>query len=962
MFTRDTYRNQERRRSLVLIAAGVFAIYLAASYLSVLWTDYLWFQSLGFGATFRTNLFTSALLWAAGFVVTFGFVWVNLIAANRLAPRFGILDLGPEEEVIERFRQWAEPFGRRLWFALAAVMGVLLGSGLSARREVFLAATHPVSFDAVDPQFGADLSFFVFRLPLWELLVSFATNLVVFTGALVVAVYFLNGGVRLGAGGRPVVRVGVKTHISVLAAVLALIRALAYHLDRYELLFRRNEGFFGAGFTDITARLPALNLLVLVAVAAAGLLLWNIRRSGWTLAWVSLGGWLLVALVAGVAYPLVIQRLQVDNDPFAREQTYIERNIEATRRAYGLTDVEVRAWAPEPNLVAADIEANAATFDNFRLWDPDVLTRTYQKNQEIRPYYRIDQVDTDRYTIDGELRQVMIAIRELEDGNAEIPTDWQNQRLIYTHGFGAVLNEAAVVGEDGQPQFVIQDVPPVINVPDIVLDQPRIYFGETYDSGRSVIVKTGTRAQEIDFPLAQGSAEYEYEGDGGVEMGSLVRRAGFALRYRDLNILISPQIRSDSRVVMHRNIRDIVDNLAPFLRADSDPYPVLVDGGVKWVIDMYTITGEYPYAEPVEGAQGDTQRLRRASGLPGVGGFNYIRNSVKAVIDAYDGSVAFYVTDRSDPLIASWSSIYPGMFSEGPIPAELADHLRYPQDLFTLQGEIYRDYHMDDVSEFFRRLDVWQIPADPSTVLRRPAELLWGDSPTTADWTKVDYLKQSLPTYLLLRLPGEEEPSYVLSQSFSPAGKINLSSILVADSSEGRYGRLVDYRLDRGSAVDGGGQVGQRIEGDEEFSAQFTLWRGQGSDVILGDMLLVPIEDSILYIQPVFLAAENLGGLPEFRRVIVAYGDTIEWGDSLDQALGLVFGTIAPDPGEPTDDDVAGLLESASAAFDAAREALTRGDLAAYQQLIERAEALIRQAAEQLASTTQAALPSRSLG
>ncbi len=575
MFARETYRTQERRRYLVLVAAVVGGLYLLLSYLSDLWTDYLWFDSVGYVDTFRTNLLATIAIGVAGFAVVFLFVLVNLIVANRLAPRFGLLDLGPDEEVIERFRQWAEPYGRRLWMGIALIIGLLLGTGLIARREVILLFFHSVPFDIADAQFGTDLSFYVFRLPFWHLLVSFATNLVLFSGILVVAVHFLNGGVRVGAGGRPAVRSGVKAHVSVLAAVFALVRAASYHLDRYDLLFRRNEGFYGAGFTDIEARLPALNLLVLVAIVAAGLLIWNIRRPGWTLAWVSIGGWILVSIVAGAVYPEVVQRLRVDNDPFAREQPYFERNIEATRLAYDIDGIEVRAWEPSPTLEPADIEANSTTFDNLRLWDPDVLTRTYQKNQEIRPYYRIDQVDTDRYMVDGKPRQVMIAIRELEDGNPDIPTDWQNQRLIYTHGFGAVVNEAAVVGEDGQPEFVIKDVPPVATVVEFELEQPRIYFGETYDPNRPVIVRTGTRPQEIDFPLAQGSAETEYDGEGGVEISSLAHKVAFALRYRDLNLLISPQIRSDSRVLIHRNIRTIVEELGHEIATPQEAREIL---------------------------------------------------------------------------------------------------------------------------------------------------------------------------------------------------------------------------------------------------------------------------------------------------------------------------------------------------------------------------------------------------
>lgn len=942
------YHSLERRRGPLFYGGVILVAYLVTSWAARLWTDYLWFESVGQTHVWVVRVGMKAAVGAAGFLIVFLFVWVNLMVADRLSPRYGSFDFAVDDEMVERFRRWSEPYGRRLWVGMALILALLLGAGMSAWSDRFLLAANAVSFGVTDPQFGLDLSFFVFALPVWSLLVSFLTNLVIFTGLLVVAVHVLNGSARFAAGGRPAVRSGVKTQLSILAALFMVLRALSYRVDSFELLFNRNQGFYGAGFADITARLPALRLLELVALVASGLLLWNIRRPGWTLAWVSLGGWLAVSLLGLFAYPAVVQRFRVDNDPFARERPFIERNIAFTRAAYDLTDVEVRPWEPQPVLTLDDITAHATTFDNLRLWDPDVLTRTYRKNQEIRPYYRIDQVDTDRYTVEGRPLQTMIAVRELEDDNPDLPNDWQNRRLIYTHGFGAVLNAAAVVAVDGQPEFIVKDIPPVSTLEELTIEQPRVYFGETYDPDRPLVVKTGSRPQEIDFPLAQGSAENEYGGAGGVRISSMLHKAAFALRYRDLNLLISPQVRDDSRMLMHRNIRTIVDQVAPFLAADSDPYPVVVNGRLVWVIDMYTTSGFYPYSEPIDAVGLDTRRMRRASGLPGVGGFNYIRNSVKAVIDAYDGTMRFYIVDPSDPIVGAWARIHPGLFAGEEPPADLRSHFRYPQDLFTLQSEIYRDYHMDKSLEFFQRVDPWQITEDPSTILRRPHEALWGDIPEGGGSAKLTYLPESLPTYLLLRLPGEEDASYALSQSFKPSGKINMASILIADSTDGRYGRLIDYRFGRGSAVEGAGQVGERIEQDSEIGQQFTLWRGQGSDVVLGDMLVLPIDQSIMYVQPVFLAAES-GGLPEFRRVIVVYGDQIEWAPSLDEALGLVFGTEVGRT--DTASDVEGLLAAAAAAFERAEAALKQGDLAGYQRLVNEAESLITQALDLLAST-----------
>lgn len=941
------YRSLEKRRGGAFYLGIVFAVYLILSWGARLWTDYLWFVSVGQSDVWVVRVVARWVVGGVSFLIVFLFVWMNLVVADRLSPRYGPLDLATDDELVERFRQWSEPYGRRLWIGMAFILALLLGATMGAWSDRFLLGANAVGFGVTDPQFGLDLSLFVFSLPVWSLLVSFFTNLIVFTTVLVVAVHVLNGSVLI-SGGRPAVRSGVKTHLSILGAVFLLVRAAAYRVDSFELLFRRNVGFFGAGFTDITARLPALRLLELVAVVAAVMLLWNIRRPGWTLAWVSIAGWLVVSLGGLFILPALVQRFRVDNDPLAREQPYIDRNIGFTRAAYGLDRVQVQTWEPQPDVGLEDLADHAPTFDNLRLWDPDVLTRTYQKTQEIRSYYRIDQVDTDRYLLDEGLSQVMIAVRELEDSSSEIPTDWQNQRLIYTHGFGAVANEAAVVAVDGQPDFIVRDVPPVSTRPELDLDQPRVYFGETYEPQRPLVVRTGSRPQELDIPLAQGSAENQYDGEAGVEISSIWHKAAFAIRYRDLNLLISPQVRDDSQMLMHRNIRTIVEEVAPFLDADADPYPVVLDGRLVWVLDLYTTSGFYPYSEPVDAVGNDTRRMRLDSGLPGVGGFNYIRNSAKATVDAYDGTVRLYIVDPTDPIIQAWKRIHPGLFTESTPPPGLEAHFRYPQDLFTIQSEIYRDYHMDEVSEFFQREDPWSISRDPSTILRYPRSLLWGDRLEQGDQAKVTYLEETLPIYLMLQLPGEEETSYGLSQAFNPAGKLNLSSILIADSTAGRYGRLIDLRLGRSSAVEGPGQVGDRIEQHDQIGAQFTLWRGQGSDVVLGDMLVLPIGQSVMYVQPVFLAAES-GGLPEFRRVIVVYGDQIEWAPSLDEALGLVFGTEVGGP--DTEADVEGLLAAAAGAFERADAALKQGNLAEYQRLVDQAESLVAQALDLLAST-----------
>ncbi|HSO50802.1 MAG TPA: UPF0182 family protein, partial [Acidimicrobiia bacterium] len=612
------------------------------------------------------------------------------------------------------------------------------------------------------------------------------------------------------------------------------------------------------------------------------------------------------------------------------------------------------------DLEAADIEASRLTIDNMRIWDPSVLPRTYQNFQELRNYYTLGVVDTDRYLNQGTPTQVMLAVRELEE--VALPRDdWLNQRLLYTHGFGAVVNVANVVADDGQPRFLLSDVPPVAAVEDFELTEPRVYFGETYQEGRPIIVKTGDEPQEVDFPLAdEGTAYNEYAGEAGVELNSIWKRLAFAFRYRDLNLFISGEVRADSRVLVERNVGHILEAVAPFLHLDTDPYPVILDGKILWVVDLYTTSSWYPYSQPLENAA--IGRLAQSSQLRR--GLNYMRNSVKAVVDSHDGHVTFYLVDPDDPLAVAWSEAFPGLFTPASeMPEGLEEHLRYPQDLFRVQGQLYLEYHVNDANELFSGNDAWSLPLDPATISRDSAslggsELLFGDvrDPTTAE---LRYRAEILPYYLLTKLPGEEDLSYLLLQPFTPSSRRNMSSFLVADSTPGRYGRLIDFRMPQGDFVDGTEQVGQRIDQDGDISEQFTLWDNQGSTVIKGDMLVIPIEDALLYIQPIFLEAEG-GGIPEFRRVIVVYGDQVEWAETLDLALAQVFGEgtggepVEPEPTPPGGETVAELLAEAVAAFRQADEALTAGDLAGYQRWVNEAERLIDEAQAILESAVEA--------
>lgn len=952
MFTRvpPDYGTGRRRPILVILAVGL-AIYLLLTAAGTLWTDFLWFDSIGFEGVWLRNWGTSLLLGAAGVLVAFLIIWGSLKVVDRFVPRWAPFDLTEEEELVERFRDWVEPRLRQLRLLITGGLALIMGLTVSTWRDQVFMFLNSKSFDEADPIFGVDIGFYVFRLPLWSTLVDWLFGLLVLATIVVAVALYLNGAIRFD-GRRLSTTRGAKVYISTLLAILALVRAFAYRIDMYEILYSsRAEKFFGPGFTDVNARLPALRLLMVVALLAAALFIINIFRRGWTLALVSVGSWLAVAILAGSVYPAFIQRFSVLPDQLGKETEFITNNMEATKRAYMLDGVEVRDFAASDDLTASEIAANETTVDNLRIWNTSVLPRTYQNFQELEPYYALTKVDTDRYEANGQPNQVMVAVRELEEGNLPVE-DWQSEHLFYTHGYGAVVNQANVVQADGQPEFLLKDVPPVASVEGLELDQPQVYFGETAIPGRPVIVKTGSEPQEIDRPLPGGDTQRnEYDGSGGVVLDNFFKRLAFAFRYRDINLLISNQIRPDSRVLVERNVTEIVDQVAPFLAADADPYPVILDGEILWVLDMYTVTDRYPYSEPINLDARD--RLALTSGL--TMGTNYVRNSVKAVIDAHDGEVTFYVYDDTDPIVNAWVDTHPDLFAPvEEMPDGLESHLRYPQDMFRVQAYVYLDYHVTEENQLFSGNNAWSFPSDPSIDTENPKrtgdERIWGDLRSTNG-----LMSQLLPYYLLTELPGESDLSYLLLQPFNPRAKQNMVSFMVADSTPGRYGRLIDFRMPQGELVDGAQQAGQRIEQDADIAQQLSLWRGDGSDVIKGDMLVVPIETSILYIQPIFLE-ENGGAFPEFRRVAVVFADRVEWDDSLEGALELVFG---PDDGSgepPTDPPTGGgmiedLIADAQEAFDNAEAALRAGDLASYQSWVEEAQRILDQIAESVSGT-----------
>ena len=922
------------RRGLSFIVFVVIIGFSVARAIATFFTNYLWFDSVNLNSVWIKILLTKGALVGATSLLAFIFIFTNLRLAVRATPVMDIFESFESQDPLSRFRAWTnERFLRyRLWGSIG--LSLFLGAGASQLWEQVLLFLNQQSFGVTDPVFQADVSRYVFGLPLYRLFISWGFQLVIFTSLIIVLFFVATGALQLRQGRLPEVSSGAKAHLSVLLAFIAILKAFAYRLDSMELLYSPRGKVFGASYTDVIAHLPALNLLILISLFGAVLLLVNIKRRGWLLPATAISLWLAVSIIVGGLVPAAIQRFRVVPDELNKELPYVENHIDYTRLAYGLDSIEEKSFAASPDLSQDDISNNKQTVDNIRLWDPTVLAETYSQLQEIRAYYALQEVDVDRYRINGELTQVMVAARELDQTNLPA-VGWVNERLQYTHGFGVVFSPANNVASQGQPDFYVKGVPATTTVAELEVQQPRIYFGESADSVEYVVVNS--LQDEVDYPLStegQSVAYTNYSGDGGVGIGSFFRRLGFALRYSELNLLISNQLSDDSKLIMERNIVSRVKKAAPFLYTDNDPYLALIDGNLFWIIDMYTVSDKYPYAQPA-----DTRRINENSGLPV--NFNYLRNSVKAVVNAYDGTMNFYVVDENDPIMTAYNDIFPDLFSpKSEMSSELLDHIRYPEDLFTIQSDMYRDYHMTDPRVFYADEDPWVIPSDSSTTPR--VATLRGE------FTEIGF-KPMLPYYLLMSLPGETDLSYLIFQPFNPENRPNMQSFLVADADPENYGQLIDFRLPKGEFVDGPSQVATRINQDPDISQIFTLLDQQGSSVIKGNLFVVPINQSILYYQPIYLQGEQ-NPLPEFKFVVVVFQDRIIMSETLSEALASIFGNelISDVVEESEGESPLDLLAKATTAFEQAQEQLQKGNLGKYQELIDQAQQYVDLAIDQL--------------
>ena len=900
----------DRRRRLVLWFLLILAVLGLVGQAVPLYTDWLWFQEVGYAQVFLTILKLRGWLFIGVGVGTLFFLYLNLAFAARTARPDVLWEL--EDQLGLPGPAVLEPLIRRLLLPVLGLIAFFSGVSASTNWETVLQYFNATPFGTADPLFGRDLSFYVFILPFWRLLYGWATLLLIATIALSLLLYVLQRSLVLTARG-PRLAAGARAHLLLLGAAFLVLKAGGFWLDRFELLYSPRGVVFGASYTDVYASLPALQILAALALLCGGACLFQVWRPGWRLlatALVALG----VVWVGGLGiYPALLQRFSVTPNELVAEGPFIIHNIRMTRQAYGLDRVEEKDFPAEENLTSAALDRNNLTIKNIRLWDHRPLLTTFGQLQEIRTYYKFVDVDNDRYLIDGEYRQIMLSPRELS--YRHLPSRiWINEHLTYTHGFGVIVGPVNRISTEGLPEFFVKDIPPVSSsFPKIT--RPEIYYGER--SNDYVFVRTGS--QELDYPAGDQNVYTRYAGRGGIPLGSFLTKLAFALRFGEKNIVLSDDLTGESRIMIYREVAQRIRQIAPFLRFDRDPYMVIGDDGrLVWMIDGYTVTNRYPYSQPV-----------RDLG-------NYIRNSVKATVDAYHGTVTFYLSDPADPVIRTYARAFPGLFKPlGEMPADLQRHIRYPEDLFSIQAQLYATYHMEDPQVFYNKEDLWAIPR--RTMEGRDREME--------------------PYYTIMRLPLEKKEEFILLTLFNPSRRDNMIAWMAARSDPPNYGRLIVYNFPKAKLVYGPRQIDARIDQDPAISQQLSLWNQRGSVTIRGSLLAIPIDQSLIYVQPLYLAASEQGALPELRRVFVAYGNQIAMEPTLEQSLQRIFGgrarvqdaatRPATAPGTvPADAGLRGLAQRAWEAWSRAQEALRRSDWAAYGEEQRRLEQALKELRE----------------
>ena len=915
---------------VILLLIAIAGLTLISTVVHLL-TESWWFDAVGFAAVFWQRVAWQVGIWIGAFILYTAFLGFNYWLALRLTGDRAFRFLESSE-----LEPYTKKFANYIVAVLIFIVSFSVANLSAASYELFPQFINATKFNRLDPIYQLDIGFYIFRLPLLDNLENWCLTLLISGLVLSVLVYVFKGILRfdwqwkslvIEQQWQKLITKPIKVHLSLLLAAIALDIAVDFWLERYELLYSSQGVVWGADYTDTHARLFAFWVMIVASVLLG---IWLIVATWSTFSWMQLpkaaltssnnllrpvygiAVYAIVLMLVNGIYPELQQRFVVEPNELAKELPYIKHNIEFTRQAYDLARIDTQNYQLDssPSSNASILQENQATIDNIRLWDYRPLLSTYRQLQEIRFYYKFEDVDVDRYTLNGDYRQVMLSPREFD--YSQVPNSaktWVNQRLKYTHGYGLVMNPVNEVTVDGLPILFIKNIPPVSQIK-LEIEEPAIYYGELTQD----YIYTGMDTYEFDYSRGDENAFVKYDGLGGVRLGSWWRRLAYAYDRASLKILISNYFTPDSRIHYYRQITERVSHVAPFLKYDNDPYMVIVDGRLKWIIDAYTTSDRYPYSEAVAHEQKTELISDRDT--------NYVRNPVKVVVDAKDGTMQFYAIDEDEPILATYRKIFPGLFqSTASIPPQIQAHFRYPQDLFEIQAKMYLSYHMEDPQVFYNREDDWRFATELYNGQQQEVE----------------------PDYLIMKLPGDTQEEFVLILPFTPVNRDNMIAWMAARSDGENYGKLRLYEFPKQELVYGPFQIEARIDQNPEIAEQITLWSQRGSRVIRGDILVIPIDGSILYVQPLYLRAEK-GELPELSRIIVAYDKQIVMTPTLEQSLAAVFDTIPPGL---TDSNLPATTNpqsrSALEIYQQAQQALQRGDWIEYGQYQQQLQDILRQ-------------------
>jgi uncharacterized membrane protein (UPF0182 family) len=913
--------------TIIVIVLGVAALGLLSVY-----TDLLWFGQLGFDTVFTTQIVAQGAVFALGAIVMSLFTWLGFFIAYKNRPIY--LKFTDERDPFAGYRMLLDQLRKVIMIGLPTILGVLGGVAAASQWKLVLTWLNRTETGEVDPQFGLDVSFYLFDLPFFTAAVGYLSAALLLSGLIAAAVHMIYGGIRFN-GRETKVGKAARVQIAITAALYLLVQGLSLWLDQYVTMTSSAGLYTGATYSDVNAVIPGFQILALISVVVAALFLITAVMGQWRISIMGTALMVVSSLVLGGLYPWIVQTFQVVPNERTLEAEYIKRNIAATRTAYGLDQVEATEYKATTDATAGALRKDAETTANIRIIDPALVSASFRQLEQYKQYYSFaSHLDVDRYTIDGKTQDTVLAVRELQQSGLGDSQSWYNNVIVYTHGYGVVAAYGNQRSSEGQPVFLQKGIPSNGLLGEY---EPRIYFGENSPAYSIVGAKAGSEPRELDYPAGDGEADQTYttfNGNGGPKLDNIAARLAYAIKFQSEQILLSDAISNDSQILYNRDPRSRVAAVAPYLTLDSDSYPAIVDGRVVWIVDGYTTSNNYPYSrsENLSNAiadSGTTDTFARGS-------VNYIRNSVKATVDAYDGTVTLYQWDEKDPVLKTWMKAFPGTVTpKDKISANLLDHIRYPEDLFRVQRDVLSSYHVKTANAFYGGQDFWRVPRDPST---------FGANASAQP-----------PYYLTLQMPGSKTPAFSLTTPFVPrGGRENLSAFAVANSTAGPdYGKITVLQLPRSTNVAGPSQVASNFEAKPEVANSLSLLRQGGSDVVLGNLLTLPVGNGLLYVQPVYVrATSNAAAYPLLQKVLVSFGDQIGFDDTLKGALDQVFGGNSGTQAGGgnveaggSSSDASSAIASAIAAYKDGLAALAKGDFAAYDRAQKRLKSALDAAA-----------------